>query len=188
MRRSREEAAETRRRIVTTAAGLIRERGTQGIGVADLMAAAGLTHGGFYKHFASKEALVAEACQQALAQSGGELQRVVAQAPAGERLQALADAYLTRWHRDHPAQGCAIAALAPEVARGSAEAREALSRGFERLVAVAEAALPQGKRRRERALATAAALVGALIASRLVSEPALSDELLRAARSEIGRG
>jgi TetR/AcrR family transcriptional repressor of nem operon len=190
MRRSREEAAETRRRIVATASGLFRRRGAGGIGVAELMAEAGLTHGGFYKHFASKDALVAEACQLALAQSTGELGRTLAQAPAGGRLRALADAYLTRWHRDHPEHGCAIAALGAEAARGEPPARQALTHGLEQLIALAEAELPQGRgeRPRERALTIVAALLGALIAARLVSDPALSDEMLRAVRQRIGAG
>src|SRR5438309_11707248 len=105
MKVSREQAARNRERIVETAAQRFRERGFEGIGVADLMKEAGLTHGGFYGHFSSKEDLIAEASARALAQSLALWGKLADRAP-GDPLSALAGAYLISRHRDHPGAGC----------------------------------------------------------------------------------
>src|SRR4051794_15120593 len=110
MKVSREQAVQNRERIVETAARLFRERGFEGIGVADLMKEAGLTHGGFYGHFSSKEDLIAEASARALAQSLALFTKVAERAPA-DPLPAIAGAYLTSKHRDNPGEGCVLAAL-----------------------------------------------------------------------------
>src|SRR3954466_10199923 len=108
MKVSREQAALNRERIVETAAQLFRQRGFDGIGVADLMKEAGLTHGGFYGHFSSKEELIAEASARALMRSLGVLSKVAQRAP-GDPLSAVAGAYLTSSHRDNPGAGCLLA-------------------------------------------------------------------------------
>src|SRR3982751_1037740 len=114
MKVSREQAARNRERIVEAAAQRFRERGFEGIGVADLMKEAGLTHGGFYGHFSSKDDLIAEASSRALAGSLASFGKVVEQAPA-DPLPAIAGAYLTKAHRDKPGEGCLLAALGSDV-------------------------------------------------------------------------
>src|SRR5256885_13386624 len=116
MKVSREQAAQHRERIVEAAAQRFRERGFEGIGVADLMKEAGLTHGGFYGHFSSKEDLIAEASDRALMRSLALFTKVAEREPA-DALPAIASAYLTRKHRDNPGAGCVLAALGPDVFR-----------------------------------------------------------------------
>ncbi len=128
MRYSPEHKASTRRRIVDGAAAALRARGLAGVGVADLMREAGLTHGGFYAHFASKDALVAEAIDAAGEQSVRNLRKVVKRAGPEPAFKAIVDAYLSTAHRDGPESGCALAALGAELARESPAARRALSR------------------------------------------------------------
>src|SRR5206468_10994831 len=110
MKVSREQAAQNRERIVETAAQLFRERGFEGIGVADLMKEAGLTHGGFYGHFSSKDDLIAEASARALTRSLALLSNLPERA-SGDPLTTIAGAYLTSKHRDDPGTGCLLAAL-----------------------------------------------------------------------------
>src|SRR5436190_5640571 len=125
MKVSREQAAQNRERILDAAAQLFRERGFDGIGVADLMKEAGLTHGGFYGHFSSKDDLIAQATAGELTRSLGQWSKVAERAP-GDPLAAIAAAYLTSAHRDDPGTGCVIAALGPDVARQSKPVRSAV--------------------------------------------------------------
>src|SRR3954462_14468956 len=127
MRKSREEAAETRKRIVRAAASEFREKGIVATGLADLMKAAGLTHGGFYKHFESKDQLIAEAC----AEAGRGLSEKFAAHPA--KGSAVSSSLSVR-PRDNPAAGCPLAALGPELARCDEKTRAVATAGFERLV------------------------------------------------------
>src|SRR5437763_1931682 len=126
MKVSREQAAENRERIVETAAQRFRERGFEGIGVADLMNEAGLTHGGFYGHFSSKEDLIAEASTRALRSSLAALS-AVAERATGDPLSAVAGAYLTGKHRDNPGAGCLLAALGPDVSRQGPAVRRSVT-------------------------------------------------------------
>ena len=128
MKVSKEQMAENRARILDAAAALFRERGFAGIGVADLMKAAGLTHGGFYGHFASKEELMARASERALAGSLGGWRRLVEQAP-DDALRRIVRSYLSEAHRDHPEQGCAVAAHGADVARQGSEVRASVAHG-----------------------------------------------------------
>jgi TetR/AcrR family transcriptional repressor of nem operon len=121
------EAAETRKGIVRAAACKFREKGIVATGLAELMKAAGLTHGGFYKHFASKDQLVAEATTAAL-------DMLLEGMAAHPTIKAAAAAYLSTRHRDNPASGCPLAALGGELARSDKKAREAATAGFVRLV------------------------------------------------------
>src|SRR5258708_39191857 len=116
MKVSRDQAAENRSRIVDVAGRLFRARGFDGIGVADLMKAAGLTHGGFYGHFKSKDDLAAQACERALARSA-ETWAALADGGAPAPLSTLVDHYLSGRHRDDTGRGCVYAALAADVAR-----------------------------------------------------------------------
>lgn len=185
MRVSREQAAQNRERIVETASRLFREKGYDGIGVADLMKSAGLTHGGFYGHFASKEDLLAEACGAAMQNSLEKWRQALAGAPGNPR-GVIARYYLTPQHRDNPGKGCALAALGPDVARVGDEVRQAMSDGVQAQLRILAEALPgtPAERRRE-AIATYAALVGGLLLSRSVADRAQSDEILAAVLSSL---
>src|SRR5215472_13390402 len=130
MRKSREEAAQTRRRIVEAASCEFRKCGIVATGLNDLMKAAGLTHGGFYKHFASKDRLVAEACSQAVQSLTSGLESQIEGKPPDRALPLLVGKYIARSHRDQPATGCVLAALGSELARADAKTREAATEGF----------------------------------------------------------
>lgn len=178
MRVTQAKAAESRDRIVAAAARLFRERGIDGVGIDAIMEAAGLTHGGFYRHFRSKEDLVAEAVGLAL--PGGT-------APADD-LADYAARYLSAAHRDDPGRGCVMAALGGDAARGGAGVR----RRFAELVSAQIARFVPwfggGERpeARARAITGLSAMVGALVLARAVDDPALSEEILAAVRRQVG--
>jgi TetR/AcrR family transcriptional repressor of nem operon len=186
MRVTRLQAAENRERVLDVATRLFRERGIDGIGLDDIMKAAGLTHGGFYGHFKSKEDLVAQACARAVSRMRQNWTNVVEQS-TGDPLEALAATYLTPKHRDGAGRGCPMAALGPEVARQSHTVRRAFTdelRPFLRyLTGVVRGS--SNTRRRQKALTAYASLVGALVVSRAVDDPALSDEVLAAVAATI---
>jgi TetR/AcrR family transcriptional repressor of nem operon len=179
MKVSREQVAEHHRRIVGAAGKLFRENGFDGVGVADIMKSAGLTRGGFYGHFASKEDLVAQACAGA-ANADGWL-TITERAPKNP-LAAIVRFYLSARHRDHPETGCLFASLGPEVARQQGGVRRAFTDGLRtRLDFLAEIVTGRSKAaKRRKAIATMSALVGALVLARAVDDPSLSDEILRA--------
>jgi TetR/AcrR family transcriptional repressor of nem operon len=185
MKVTREQAAENRERILETAARLFREHGFDGIGVADLMQSAGLTHGGFYGQFASKEDLAAKACERALAQSAARIERVIAEHPRNT-LQAVAASYLSARHRDQPGEGCAFVALGAEAPRHSSAVRkvfaEALRLRVEKLMRLVPGA-PAARRRK--ALATMASLVGAQVLARAVDDADLSNEILASVKASL---
>jgi TetR/AcrR family transcriptional repressor of nem operon len=183
LRNSKEVTAENREKIVAAAAKLFRERGIAAVGVAELMAAVGMTHGGFYKHFESKDALIAEACAHSFAEPGGNLRATAEAAKPGEELRAIVDSYLSRRHRDNPGRGCAVAALGGEVGNRENPAREAIQAGRERLVALVARYL-KGEDAKDRASAFVATMVGALITARL-ADGTSSDAVLRAAKREL---
>src|SRR5262245_3459340 len=187
MRYPAEHKVSTRRRIVRGAAAALRARGLAGVGVADLMREAGLTHGGFYAHFASKDALVAEAIDSAAEQSVRSLRRVVKQAGTCSALEAIVGAYLSAAHRDGPERGCAIATLGAELAREPPAARRALSVQIEGLLRLLAAHVPdrRGVSRRRQAMAILSSLVGALMLSRVVDVHETSEEILAATRRHL---
>ena len=190
MKVSREQAALNRERIVETAARLFREKGYDGIGVADLMKNAGLTHGGFYGHFASKEDLMIEACQHALNKSLEGWRAKVASDPQ-RALPAIIDSYLTTRHRDQPGTGCPAAAMGVDVARMSPGARPAFTQATRQQFALLQGLLPDGapdgtqERQRQQAIATFAAMVGAIVLARSVDDEALSAEILDAVKAQL---
>jgi TetR/AcrR family transcriptional regulator, transcriptional repressor for nem operon len=181
MRVSRIQEAENHERILDVATRLFRERGIDGIGVSDLMKTAGLTHGAFYGHFESKEDLVAQACRRAVARMRQNWINVVDEA-TGDPLEALAATYLTPRHRDGAGRGCAMAALGPEVARQGPAARRAMTEELRPFLEYLSGLVKGGSRslRRQKALATYASLVGAMVVSRVVDDPELSNEVLAA--------
>jgi TetR/AcrR family transcriptional repressor of nem operon len=186
MKVTREQAAENRERIIKTAARLFREKGFDGIGLADLMKSAGLTHGGFYGHFASKSDLAAKACERALAHSR-EKWAQLAEAAGEDALTALVENYLSEAHRDRPGSGCLFASLGSDAARQEAPVRRAVTEGLEALVAVLEKAVPGKSKtaKRRAALAAMAQLAGAVMLARAVDDEALSRDLLEAARRNL---
>lgn len=188
MRVSREKAGENRDRIVQVAGKLFRERGCDGIGVADLMKAAGLTHGGFYGHFASKEDLIGEAAGRVLAASARKWTALVENSP-DDPFGAIVASYLRHGHRDDPGAGCAMPTLGVEAARHGPPVRRAFTEGVRALLDILAGAVPKRRKaaRREAALATLSALVGAVVLARAIDEPALSDEILDATKAVLGR-
>jgi TetR/AcrR family transcriptional repressor of nem operon len=188
MRRSREDAAETRRRIVETASRLFRLRGITAVSVADIMDALGLTVGGFYRHFESKEALVAEAIDAASTEMVSRYAKT-GEGPAGApSATSLVDSYLSKAHLEHAERGCPVAALCSEVAHGSVTTKEAFTHSVERLVEIAAALAPdETKAARDRRLHAVASLVGAVVLARATSDEALAGDLLRAVRRGVLR-
>jgi TetR/AcrR family transcriptional repressor of nem operon len=176
MRRSREEAAETRRRIVEKASQLFRGRGIDAVSVADIMGALGLTVGGFYRHFESKEALVAEAIDAASLKS--------TQTHGREAAEVLRR-YLSNEHRKDAEGGCPVAALCSEVGHQSRSTRKAFTVALERLIESVERLMPGAPR--QKVLHVAAASVGALVLARAASDDKLAAEILDAAVEETLR-
>ncbi|QOY88363.1 TetR/AcrR family transcriptional regulator [Paludibaculum fermentans] len=175
MKVSREQMAGNRRKILYEAARLFKARGFDAVTVADVMKAAGLTHGGFYGHFKSKEDLIAQTLVHALAPA----------APASFDLGRYVGAYLSRKHRDDLAGGCPTAGLGSESIRQSPEARAAMTDGLRRRIDLFTESAP-GKtatEKRQAAIGSWAAMVGAVILSRLSDDPKLSDEVLSQTRA-----
>jgi TetR/AcrR family transcriptional repressor of nem operon len=186
MRVSREQAALNRDRIIDAAGALFRAKGFGGVGVADIMKAADLTHGGFYGHFSSKDDLVAQASKHAMARAATNWERVVADAP-DTPFAALLKHYLSERHRDDPGKGCVFAALAADASRSGKVVRNAFAEGLEPLLDILTDAIPDRSKaaRRRKAVAAMAALVGALGLARATEGAPLSDEILDAARREL---
>jgi TetR/AcrR family transcriptional repressor of nem operon len=186
MRVSRGQAAANRERIIDAAAALFRAKGFDGIGVADIMKAAELTHGGFYGHFASKDDLVAQASRRAMERAAAKWGKVVAAAP-DKPYAALLKNYLSARHRDDPGHGCAFVALSGDAARCGDEVRETFAEGVEGLIEILADAVPGRSKaqRRRKAVAGLAGLVGALTLARAVADPALSNEILDAVKREL---
>lgn len=180
MKVSREQASQNRDRVLDVAARLFRERGFDGIGVADLMKGAGLTHGGFYGQFASKEELMAEACARSFDHSAQIWSGVAARAD-GKPLAAVMKGYLSRQHRDNPGEGCVMAALGADAARQGPSLRSAVTEGTRKLLDLFTSVAPGRAKavQRERAVVAYASMVGALILARAVDDEALSDEILK---------
>lgn len=177
---------ETRRRIVETAARRFRKDGIEATGIAGLMAEAGLTHGGFYAHFPSKEELVRSAVDVALTGATAEhaIAAAAARAEGGDGLEIIVRRYLSRTHRDHPETGCAIATLAAELARSSNETRAIFARDTGDLVELIAGELPDpaSADARTRAAMVLALMVGTLQLARGAPDAAASDALLAAGR------
>jgi TetR/AcrR family transcriptional repressor of nem operon len=173
---------QTRRRIVETAARRFRKEGVEAVGIAGLMADAGLTHGGFYAHFASKEDLVRAALDEASAQSHARRAEVLAATPAGRQsLEALVRFYLRPTHRDTPEQGCVAAALISEIARHTPETRAAFTERLTGLLEQIAATLPSETATEEKerlAIGIFGVMLGTLQMARAVTDQALSDKIL----------
>jgi len=174
MKVSKEQVRENRKRVVETASELFRERGYDGIGIAELMSEAGLTHGGFYKHFSSKADLLAEAMSCGFTRSAEQTE--------GVNREKFIEYYLSRQHRDDRGAGCVMSALGADAARQSESIKEAFAAGIERQLAV----LGTEKGSRAELIDTIAHLVGALVLSRACPDnSALADEILDVCRARL---
>ena len=169
-------------RIVAAAARAIRRSGYDGTGVADIMKEAGLTHGAFYAHFPSREAMLAEAASRACAESAAVAADVAASVPPGQALTAMLHAYLSPEHLAQIEQGCPLAALGSETARQTPDVRRVTTRHIKEMVDLAARQLPGWGRAdaHERALVTVSAMVGTLLLARAVDDPALAKSLCEA--------
>ena len=187
MRKSRVETSETRRRIVEVAAEGFRVNGIHATGLADVMAAAGLTHGGFYRHFESKDQLVAEACDVGLTGIIETLQAAADGSNEEDSFKAIVDAYLSIAHRDTPGHGCPLAGMGSELARADENTRAVASRGFNALVDLLAKRIPDqdGAADRSQAAFAFAAMIGALTLSRIMADPVTSASLLEDVRQRI---
>jgi AcrR family transcriptional regulator len=177
----------THERIVAVAARAIRRSGYDGTGVADIMKEAGLTHGAFYSHFASREAMLAEAAGRACAESAAAAAEVAAREPAGAALASMLDAYLSKAHAENAEVGCPLAALGSETSRQAPEVRRTTTRHIKEMVDLVARQAPDWGRpaAHERALVTLSTMVGALLLARAVDDPGLSDGLREAALKHL---
>lgn len=178
----------THDRIVEVAARAIRRSGYNGTGVADIMKEAGLTHGGFYAHFSSREAMLAEAAERAGSEGVVMMERIAASLPPQKALQAMMRAYLSKEHLEGIETGCAVAALGSEMPRQVPEVRRAATRRIKEMIDLVARQSPDWGQpgAHERALFTVATMVGALVLARAVDEPRLSDGLRAAALKHLG--
>ena len=180
MKKSKLEAAETRRRIVKTAAAEFRRNGIHDTGLSGVMSAAGLTHGGFYRHFDSKDELVAEACAAAMEPAAENTVASACYGAANDSLEAIVTSYLCSDHRDNLSAGCLIAALGTELARSDDKTRAVATAGFLKFVhLIAEQyRRTKPKTAKAQALVAASAMIGAVMISRIVTDPELSAAIL----------
>jgi TetR/AcrR family transcriptional repressor of nem operon len=185
MKKSKAETAETRRRIVEVATQAFKCSGIQGTGVAEIMAAAGLSHGGFYRHFASKEQLVAEACAVGMDML---IESVGTAGPGGrESLLKHIEYSLSAEYRDDTLGGCPLVAMGSELVRTDAATRRVASQGFEGLVDVIAKWMPAESpaTARDDAIFTLVAMMGAVTMSRIVDDPDTSDRILRVTKKRL---
>ena len=180
----------THERIVEAAARAIRRSGYQGTGVADIMKDAGLTHGGFYAHFASREAMLAEAADRAGGESVAIMERIAAITPPHKVLPAMMQAYLSKEHVEEVERGCAVAALGSEMPRQAPEVRRAATRRIKEMIDFVARQSPDWGQpgAHERALFTVATMVGTLVLARAVDDAKLSDSLCKATLKHMARG
>jgi len=187
MRKSKVETAKTRERIVKAAGAEFAANGFSEAALARVMAAAGLTHGGFYRHFASKDQLVLEACSKTLLSLVANLGLLIKGKPHEQALSLLVDHYVSRAHRNQLRTGCPLAALGSELARRDKRTRHAATEGFlqlSRLIANLLETVPLRKRA-ERSMAIVSAMVGAVTLARISPDSRISDSVLAATRDYI---
>jgi TetR/AcrR family transcriptional repressor of nem operon len=187
MRYSKEHKQETHARIVKKASVRLREKGAHGIGVADLMKEAGLTHGGFYAHFDSREALVIEAFGYAMDRAVEHWRKIAAETPPEKRLSTIVDSYVSTVHRDDPGRGCAIPTLAAEIARENPRTRKAFAAKLEQMIDMLAAQIPDVPRKaaRKQAMAVIATMMGTVVLARVAGSGEFSQEILGAGREAV---
>lgn len=187
MKKSRQEAAETRRRIVATAATEFRRNGIDGSGLSDIMSAAGLTKGGFYKHFDSKEHLVAEACATGMATVVDSAKLAAEGLSGAESIKAVVADYLSASHRNNRATGCLLSALGSELARCNFDTRDAMTAEFVEFVETFAKGYDQMccEDAKNQALVALSAMVGAMTMARMVTDSELSDAILEQTKRHL---
>jgi len=187
MRYSKEHKQDTHDRIVRRASVRLREKGAHGIGVADLMKEAGLTHGGFYAHFDSREALVIEAFSYAMDRSMAHWRKAAEQISADKQLESTVDSYLTSVHRDDPGRGCALPTLGAEIARESPKTRKAFAAKLDQMIDMLAEQIHgvPPKAARKQAMATLATMMGTIVLARIAGSGEFSDEVLEAGRETV---
>lgn len=191
VRYPKEHKEETRRRILDAAARAYREAGVSGVGIGELMQSIGMTHGGFYAHFESKDALVAEACESVRSTLAQRFFAEAEEVGGAEGLRRVIRGYVSRQHRDHPGLGCLMPALAADAARAGPEVRASFTRALRHLLAGVARLLPGARREAapplegelpDEALALVSGMVGAVLLARAADDPELSDRILLATR------
>jgi TetR/AcrR family transcriptional repressor of nem operon len=183
LRKSRLEAAQTREAIVAAAASLIRRTGIAEASLADMMAAAGLTHGGFYRHFRNKEHLISEA----LSAAGEKAVATIGQKMAKGGLKAAVDGYLSTSHRDSPTPICPFAALGSEMARSRKMTKAAATELLEKLFVTLAGDAPDREEARGDAIVALSMMIGAMTLARIVADSDLSSEILDRAKDHLTR-
>ena len=187
MRYSDTHKQETRKKVVRAAAAAVRAKGPDRVGVAEIMAEAGLTHGGFYAHFPNKEALVAAAVEEAFGQSRRRFARMTEGMAPGDALTTFVESYVSSDHRDNPQRGCPISTLTSDLPRQGPLVRRAFDTGVANLIARLEAWLPERDPAARRTLASSlmAEMAGAVALARAVSDERFAEQLLDASRTRI---
>jgi TetR/AcrR family transcriptional repressor of nem operon len=183
LRKSKLEAAQTREAIVAAAADLIRRTGIVEASLADMMAAAGLTHGGFYRHFRNKEHLVSEA----LSAAGDKTITTIGRHIAKGGLNAVVDGYLSKSHRDSPTPICPFAALGSEIARSGKETKAAATALLEKVFVALTGDAPDREQARSAAILVLSTMIGAMTLARIVADPDLSSEILDRTKDQLHR-
>jgi TetR/AcrR family transcriptional repressor of nem operon len=180
---------QTRNRIVENASYGLRESGAEGMSVADLMKLVGLTHGGFYSHFDSREALFIEAFALAMDQTVAGWQQLIEALPIEERFDAFVDGYLSPRHRDNRARGCVLPALGTDIARSSPKARQTFAKKFEEMIDSIVLFFPDASPGAARQIATStlATMLGSIVLARASGDKALSGDILEAGRQALRR-
>lgn len=184
MRYSKDHKAETHERIVKNASVRLREGGAASIGVADLMKEAGLTHGGFYAHFDSRDALIGEAFAHAMEQTVKRWRKRAEEAPEGKELASIVARYLTTQHRDDVGNGCALPSLGAEVLRADSRTRKAIAAKLDEMIDIVSGQMPSQstKTARREAIGTLATMMGTLLLARMAGTGEFSEEILAAGR------
>lgn len=187
MARSQAEKAESRAKILRIAGSELRARGLDGVGVAELMSAAGMTHGGFYKHFESRDHLVEAAISALLQEVEDTKAEAESKTKGGSSLESYIDWYLSDEHRDKPGEGCPISTLGIDMSRAGDRTRSVFTQGLVRFVEWIVEKMPAGpaRRRQDRAALIASALVGGLVLARASSDPDFSEHILSGVRKEL---
>lgn len=188
MRISKADAEKNRTRLVDAAAKILREQGIEGVGVDALAKAAGVTHGGVYSHFKSKDDLAAAAVERALEVAAAEWREFVEAEGGADAFPRMIRSYVSRSHRDNPGSGCSITSLGAEATRGGKKLRDTFARGVSNLVEEMQKANPAetSAQAREQAIVNVATMIGAVVMSRAAAaDLALSDEILKLVRREL---
>jgi len=187
MRYPKDHGQQTRRRIVENASYGLRQNGVDGLSVADLMKLAGLTHGGFYAHFKSRDALVVEALALAMDRTVAHWLNLTHGLSAEKGLDAVVESYLSSRHRNNPARGCALPALASDIGRSGPEARRTFAGRLEQMIDIIARLVPKRSSAdaRQAAAGAIAILVGSIVLARAAGDKRLSDALLEAGRRAL---